>query len=68
MTEGGTFTVCPSCGRRVDPDADDVVYAVEQMDAPGFGQVHDFIDGRGGFLHPGCPPERVGYAARAACR
>jgi hypothetical protein len=40
------------------------VYAVEQVDAPGFGQTHDFIDGRGGFFHPGCPPERLRWERR----
>jgi hypothetical protein len=64
MTDGGTFTVCPYCGQRVEPDEEGVVYAREQKDMPGFGQAHDFVDGAGGFFHPGCAPERVGYARR----
>jgi hypothetical protein len=63
MTEG-TFMVCPYCGNRVEPDDEGVVYAREQKDVPGFGQAHDYVDGIGGFFHPGCPPERVGYARR----
>lgn len=63
MSEG-TFTTCPLCGQRVEPNADGVVYAVEQVDVPGFGQAHDFVDGRGGFFHPGCPPERIDWQRR----
>jgi hypothetical protein len=63
MTEG-TFTLCPYCQQRVEPGADGVVYARKQVDAPGFGQGHNFIDGVGGFFHPGCPPERIGWVRR----
>jgi hypothetical protein len=59
-----TFQVCPYCRKRIDPDAEGVVYACKQVDVPGFGQAHDFIDGEGGFFHPGCSPERVGFARR----
>jgi hypothetical protein len=58
------YTKCPYCGRRVDPKASDVVYAVEQVDLPGMGQAHDFVDGMGACFHAGCSPERVGYAPR----
>jgi hypothetical protein len=58
------FSLCPYCGEQVDPDAEGVVYARQQVDAPGFGQKHDVIDGLGAFFHPMCPPESVGYARR----
>jgi hypothetical protein len=59
------FQVCPYCRERITPDEPGVVYACQQVDAPGFGQAHDWIDGRGGFFHADCPPEAVGYARRA---
>lgn len=58
-----TYTVCPHCGRRVEPDAPDVIYARKQVDVPG-GQQHDVVDGEGGFFHFGCEPGDVGYARR----
>lgn len=58
------YTICPYCKKRVEPAEEGVVYAVEQVDMPGFGQPHDFIDGRAAFFHAGCPPERIGYARR----
>jgi hypothetical protein len=59
-----TFTACPLYHRPVDPEAPGDVYAVEQVDLAGMGQAQDFADGMGGFFHPECPPERVGYARR----
>jgi hypothetical protein len=59
-----TYAVCPHCGRRVEPDARYVLYARKQVDVPGFGQRHDFVDGKGGFFHFGCEPGDVGYARR----
>jgi hypothetical protein len=59
-----TYTVCPYCGRRVEPDARDVIYARKQVDLPGSGQQHDVVDGEGGFFHPECSPEDDGYARR----
>jgi hypothetical protein len=59
-----TFTKCPYCDEPVDPDAPEAVYAVEQVDLPGMGQVHDFVDGRASFFHAECPPEPIGYARR----
>lgn len=61
---GMTFTICPYCRRKIDPDEEGVVYAVEQVDTPGFGQAHDWHDGAGGFFHEACSPEAVGYARR----
>jgi hypothetical protein len=58
------YTLCPYCEKRVDPDAPRVVFAVERRDVPGFGQVHDFIDEKGGFFHPHCSPESMGWVRR----
>jgi len=57
-------TICPYCGRRVEPDGRDVIYARKQVDGPASGQPHDLVDGEEGFFHAGCPPEDVGYAQR----
>jgi len=64
MTDHETYTLCPYCRERVEPDEPGVVHAVEILDAPGMGQAYDYIDGMGGFFHTGCPPEAVGYARR----
>ncbi|HZG35848.1 MAG TPA: hypothetical protein VEY87_08365 [Gaiellaceae bacterium] len=64
MATGETLAECPACGREVDPGGPGVTYAVEQVDAPGSGQAHDSIDGRGCYFHAECPPERVGYKER----
>lgn len=61
---GEPYTVCPSCRERVEPNHRATVYAVEQVDVPGFGQAHDWIDGRSGYFHANCPPERIRYARR----
>jgi hypothetical protein len=45
-----TYTLCPYCGERVDPADADVTYACEQVDVPGFGQTHDWVDGVGAFF------------------
>ena len=58
------ITVCPYCERPVDPEAEGVVYAVEQPDMPGFAREHDFVDGIGAFFHPDCPPEAVNYVVQ----
>jgi hypothetical protein len=66
MSEG-TFTLCPYCGQRVESDAEGVVYARERVDiGGGFSPTasHEIVDGRGGFFHPGCPPERIGWERR----
>lgn len=63
MTEPEIYTLCPYCGERVEPDEPGVVYAVEIREVRTFGG-RDFIDGMGGFFHPGCSPEAVGYARR----
>jgi hypothetical protein len=60
----GTYTVCPNCGRRVDRHATGVIYAVERVNMPGFGQERDMINGRGGFFHPGCSPGAIGWVPR----
>ena len=53
------FTLCPWCEQKVDPDASGVHYAVQLIDAPAMGgQMHDFIEGLGGFFHPACDVPR----------
>jgi hypothetical protein len=64
MSSQETYTLCPYCRERVDPDESGVVYACEIRDVPGFGEGHHYVDGLGGFFHPGCSPERVGYVRR----
>ena len=64
MTEDQTYTVCPYCDRRVDPDAEGVVYAVEQREVTTMGPTRTIIDGMGGWFHPECSPEAVAYARR----
>jgi hypothetical protein len=67
MTEG-TFTLCPYCQQRVEPEADGVVYARERVDiGGGFGQTptHEIVEGKGGFFHPDCPPELIGWVRRS---
>ena len=59
-----TYMVCPYCGRRVEPDAREVIFARKQVNLPGFGEHHDVVDGEGGYFHPECSPEDAGYARR----
>ena len=59
-----TYMVCPYCGRRVEPDAREVIFARKQVNLPGFGEHHDVVDGEGGYFHPECSPEDAGYVPR----
>jgi hypothetical protein len=63
MTDNESFTVCPYCDERVDPNESGVTYAVEvrRIDTMGSTQ---YVDGMGAFFHPGCPPSAVGYSPR----
>ena len=58
------YTLCPYCDERVEPDAPGVVYAVEQVETLAMGPTRTIVDGMGGFFHPGCSPEAVGYVRR----
>ena len=49
------YTLCPRCREKVEPSDEGVHYAVELEDMPGFGQGHDYVEGRGGFYHERCP-------------
>jgi hypothetical protein len=44
-----TFTICPTCRRRVAPADPTLIFGYEQHDVPGFGQQHDWIDGIGAY-------------------
>jgi hypothetical protein len=58
------YTLCPDCGERVEPEAPGVHYGVEQREMRTFGPTVEIVDGFGGFFHPGCSPEAVGYVRR----
>lgn len=58
------YTLCPYCRERVEPDDPGVVYAVEQREILTMGPTREIIDGIGGFFHPGCPPEAIGWVRR----
>jgi hypothetical protein len=59
-----TYTLCPYCGERVEPDEPGVVYAAEQRELTAMGPTRQIVDGMGGYFHASCPPEAVGYARR----
>jgi hypothetical protein len=50
-----SFTVCPYCDERVEPDDPNSVYAVEQVEVLTMGPTREIIDGMGGYFHPGVP-------------
>jgi hypothetical protein len=61
-----THSLCPYCGKTVDPDAPDVIFAREQLETPDVEEeLPDRIEGRGAFFHQWCPPELVGWVRRA---
>jgi hypothetical protein len=51
--DGKTFTRCPRCGQKVDPDGEGVRYAVELKRIDTMGGT-DRIEGMGGYFHAGC--------------
>jgi hypothetical protein len=59
-----THTLCPYCNRRVDPNEPGVIYAVEQVEMLTMGPTRTNVDGMGGFFHPECPPEAIGWVRR----
>jgi hypothetical protein len=55
--EDGTFTTCPGCGQRVDPDDPANLRAVELVDVGTFGTPadnNDKAEGMGAAFHPAC--------------
>lgn len=76
MAEDGTFTVCPYCNQRVEPGDPGVTYGREQVKIAsmtgseyidgmgGFLHPGEYFDGMGGFFHPSCPMGPVGYEPR----
>lgn len=56
--------LCPLCSERVERDDPGVVYAVEQRETLAFGPTREIVDGIGGFFHPDCPPEAIGWVRR----
>jgi hypothetical protein len=63
--EGQAHSVCPCCGKPVEPNDPGVIFARERLDTPSVGDLPNQIEGRGAFFHPGCPPELVGWVRRA---
>ena len=49
MSEDETFTLCPYCGRRVEPDDPGVRYGVAQKRIDTMGGTFN-VDGMGGFF------------------
>jgi hypothetical protein len=55
--EGETFTTCPACGQRIDPDDPANLKAVEMVPTGTFGTPADNNDrseGMGAVFHPSC--------------
>jgi hypothetical protein len=59
-----TYKLCPYCRQRVDPDEPGVIYAREQVEVVTMGPTRTNVDGEGGFFHPECPPEAIGWVRR----
>jgi hypothetical protein len=49
-----SFTVCPVCRERVEPDDPDLVYGFEQVESVGMGPTRHVSDGMGAYFHPAC--------------
>src|SRR5579864_4806315 len=47
------YTLCPGCGKRVEPKGADVVYAVEIKRIDRMGGF-DYVEGMGAFFHESC--------------
>jgi hypothetical protein len=58
-----TYTTCPICRRRIEPDAPDSVLVEKVEDHPGFGQEHDAVWSRAGFAHEACLARATRYRA-----
>jgi hypothetical protein len=58
--ENETFTLCPYCREVVDPTDPNATYAVELRRADSFGGT-DWLEGLGGYFHPGCSPDALGW-------
>jgi hypothetical protein len=58
------YTLCPYCNERIDPGDPTAVYAVERREVVTMGPTRTMVDGIGGFFHPYCPPDAVGYVPR----
>jgi hypothetical protein len=48
-----TYTLCPTCGQRVEPDEPGVHYGRELRRIDTFGGT-EYLDGIGGFFHARC--------------
>jgi hypothetical protein len=54
VAEQETYTLCPSCGRKVDPNEPEVKYAVEMRRLAVMGGGYEYIDGMGAYIHEHC--------------
>jgi hypothetical protein len=61
--DSNTFKVCPYCDERVEPDEPGVTYAVKPLRMDTLGG-SSYVDGLGGYFHPGCSPGAIGWAPR----
>jgi len=50
-------TLCPACGKAIEPDESDVVEAVEVVPTPGMGATSDEVEGMKAVFHERCFPE-----------
>lgn len=51
--DGGTYTLCPRCGKKVEPDGQGVHYAVK-LKRVDTQRETVYVDDMGGFFHGGC--------------
>jgi hypothetical protein len=57
------FTLCPGCGKKVEPANPGTVYGVQLVRVETFGGT-DWIDGMGAFFHDEAHRARSGYQPR----
>jgi len=58
-----TYTTCPICGVRIEPEAPDAILVERVEDHPGLGQQHDLVWTRAGFAHERCLARAREYRA-----
>jgi hypothetical protein len=60
MVSDETYTVCPGCNVRIEPDAPGNIYAQKMERIDDFGG-SEYVEGMGGFFHAPCFPPRFGH-------
>jgi hypothetical protein len=56
-----TFHICQACRERVEPDAVDVVRAVELVPVRAMGEPKQWLEGMGVLFHRACFPQGSPY-------